>query len=209
MTTENPNIGTNVTDPSKVPDVKPGTILSTEAPAALKIAEMKLLPVDRINPAPYNPRKDLKPGDVEYEKIKNSVKFHGLVAPLVVNGFNDVLVGGHQRLKVLKELGYTDIPCAVVNIEDEKVEMALNLALNHAVGTADKAKTAEIVVSLDDGNFPVDLIPFTEDEIEWWVNYQDGDPGADDGAGGSGGVAAGKGVTCPNCGHDFEIGAQG
>ena len=35
---------------------------------------MEILTVDikRINPAKYNPRKDLQPGDPEYEKLKKS-----------------------------------------------------------------------------------------------------------------------------------------
>ena len=36
-------------------------------------AELKMLPVSVLKPAAYNPRKKLKPGDKEYEKIKNSI----------------------------------------------------------------------------------------------------------------------------------------
>lgn len=37
-------------------------------------AELKMLPVSVLKPAAYNPRKKLKPGDKEYEKIKNSIE---------------------------------------------------------------------------------------------------------------------------------------
>ena len=37
-------------------------------------AELKVLPVTVLKPAAYNPRKKLKPGDKEYEKIKNSIE---------------------------------------------------------------------------------------------------------------------------------------
>ena len=36
-------------------------------------------------PASYNPRKKLKPGDKEYEKIKNSIKEFGYVEPIIIN----------------------------------------------------------------------------------------------------------------------------
>ena len=48
-------------------------------------AELKMLPVSVLKPAAYNPRKKLKPGDKEYEKIKNSIEEFGFADPLVVN----------------------------------------------------------------------------------------------------------------------------
>jgi ParB-like chromosome segregation protein Spo0J len=56
--------------------------------------------VSEINPAKYNPRKDLKPGDPEYEKLKKSIQEFGLVEPLVMNRRGNVLISGHQRLKI-------------------------------------------------------------------------------------------------------------
>ena len=40
----------------------------------MKVAELKVLPVAVLKPAEYNPRKKLKPGDKEYEKIKASIE---------------------------------------------------------------------------------------------------------------------------------------
>ena len=34
---------------------------------------IQTIPIKKINPAPYNPRKDLKPGDPDYEKLKKSI----------------------------------------------------------------------------------------------------------------------------------------
>ena len=50
-------------------------------------------------PANYNPRKDLKPGDPEYEKLKRSMETFGYVEPLIWNKKTGRVVGGHQRLK--------------------------------------------------------------------------------------------------------------
>ena len=50
-----------------------------------KTAELKILPVHVLKPAAYNPRKKLKPGDKEYEKIRQSIEEFGFADPLVVN----------------------------------------------------------------------------------------------------------------------------
>lgn len=86
-----------------------------------------------IRPAEYNPRKDLKPGDFEYEKLKGSIDRWDLVEPLVVNKRNDVLVGGHQRLKILLANGVTETEVVLVDL-DETREKALNIALNKIEG---------------------------------------------------------------------------
>lgn len=67
-------------------------------------------------PAEYNPRKDLKPGDEEYEKLKRSIEEFGYVEPVIWNKTTGRVVGGHQRLKVLIDLGITEVDCVVVEI---------------------------------------------------------------------------------------------
>jgi ParB-like chromosome segregation protein Spo0J len=41
------------------------------------------IPIEKLIPADYNPRKDLKPGDAEYEKLKRSIKEFGYVEPIL------------------------------------------------------------------------------------------------------------------------------
>ena len=67
--------------------------------------EFKKLKIADLVPASYNPRKALKPGDAEYEKIKNSITEFGYVDPVIVND-DMTVIGGHQRLTVLKDLGF-------------------------------------------------------------------------------------------------------
>ena len=43
------------------------------------------------------------------------------------------IVGGHQRLSCAIDLGYTEVPCAVVDV-DKVREKALNIALNKITG---------------------------------------------------------------------------
>jgi len=91
------------------------------------------VPASKLNPAAYNPRKDLKPGDKEYEKLKRSIAEFGYVEPIIWNKTTGNVVGGHQRLKVLLDLGQTEIDCVIVELDDKR-EKALNLALNKIQG---------------------------------------------------------------------------
>ena len=67
--------------------------------------EIKRMSLDKLNPAKYNPRKELKPGDPEFEKLKRSIQEFGLVEPIILNKRTGNVVGGHQRLSVLKAFG--------------------------------------------------------------------------------------------------------
>ena len=70
---------------------------------------MRTMPIEMLKPAKYNPRKDLKPGDREYEKLKRSIAEFGYVEPVIWNRQTGNVVGGHQRLKVLVDLGQREI----------------------------------------------------------------------------------------------------
>ena len=95
---------------------------------------MRTMPIEMLKPAKYNPRKDLKPGDPAYEKIKRSLHDFGYVDPIVWNEVTGNIVGGHQRYKVLKAEGAHEVDCVVVHIENPSDEKALNIALNKATG---------------------------------------------------------------------------
>lgn len=123
------------------------------------------IPIDRLNPAKYNPRKDLKPGDPEYEKLLRSVEEFGYVEPIIWNERTGNIVGGHQRFKVLLQLGYAEIDCVVVNL-DEQREKALNIALNKISGEFDFPKLSELLQELEKSGFPVDLTGFEVPELD-------------------------------------------
>ena len=125
--------------------------------------------VDRLNPAAYNPRRDLKPGDKDYEKLKRSIEEFGFVEPVVWNRRTGFVVGGHQRLKVLLDMGETEIDCVVVDLEPEK-EKALNLALNRIQGAWDEVKLAEVIAELDASAFDVSFTGFDAEEIDALMN---------------------------------------
>ena len=116
-------------------------------------------------PADYNPRKDLKPGDAEYEKLKRSIEQFGYVEPVIWNKTTGRVVGGHQRLKVLIDMGMTEVDCVVVELSEEK-EKALNVALNKISGDWDKDKLALLIADLQGADFDVSLTGFEPAEID-------------------------------------------
>ena len=116
-------------------------------------------------PAGYNPRKDLKPGDAEYEKLKRSIEQFGYVEPVIWNKTTGFVVGGHQRLKVLLDMGITEVECVVVEMDAEK-EKALNIALNKISGEWDKDKLALLIADLQGADFDVSLTGFEPAEID-------------------------------------------
>lgn len=121
--------------------------------------------IDELLPASYNPRKDLKPGDSEYEKLKRSLMQFGYVEPVIWNKVTGCVVGGHQRIKVLKELGVNELECVIVELDEER-EKALNIALNKISGEWDKDKLALVIADLQGTDFDVSLTGFDPAEID-------------------------------------------
>lgn len=121
--------------------------------------------VAELLPAEYNPRKDLKPGDAEYEKLKRSITEFGYVEPVIWNQTTGRVVGGHQRLKVLQDMGMTEIDCVIIEMSEEK-EKALNIALNKISGDWDTDKLALLITDLQGSDFDVSLTGFEPAEID-------------------------------------------
>ena len=162
--------------------------------------EIRKMPVAEIDPAYYNPRKDLKPGDPEYEKLKRSMQEFGYVEPIVWNKRTGNIVGGHQRYKVLLDMGVQEVDCVVVDLDETK-EKVLNLALNKIQGDWDYPKLKDLLLELDTGEFDLELTGFDMDEIEDLMTQFapiDLDDADDDGGQNK------KLHICPKCGFEFE-----
>lgn len=125
---------------------------------------IETIPIEKLIPADYNPRKDLKPGDAEYEKLKRSIKEFGYVEPIIWNKTTGNVVGGHQRLKVLLADGVKEIDCVVVEFDSEK-EKALNIALNKVSGEWDRDKLTALISDLQE-DFDVTITGFDLAEID-------------------------------------------
>ena len=105
--------------------------------------------LDEISQTEYNPRQDLKPGDKQYEAIRHSIEAYGFVEPLVVNvrDGKNILVGGHQRYKILTAAGEQETEAVVVDL-DAQQERALNLALNKIDGDWDNRKLKDLLTEI-------------------------------------------------------------
>ena len=127
---------------------------------------MRRMPVELLKPAMYNPRKDLKPGDPAYEKIKRSMTDFGYVDPIIWNEVTGNIVGGHQRFKVLCNEGATEVDCVVVHIEDPQDEKALNIALNKATGDWEPTALADLLEDLQESGYDLDATGFDAAEVD-------------------------------------------
>lgn len=134
-----------------------------------------------LNPAKYNPRKTLKPGDKEFEKLKDSIENFGYVELIVVNAANNnTVISGHQRLSVLKYMGETEADCVIVHM-NEADEKALNIAMNKVSGEWDEQKLADLMDNLKELDFDLGKTGFDPPEIdELFTKVHDKDVKEDD-----------------------------
>jgi ParB-like chromosome segregation protein Spo0J len=138
-------------------------------------------------PDAKNPRKDLKKGDPEFEKINKSVEKFGQLDPIIFNTRTRKILGGHQRLKVLDSQGYTELytvtlgaytwAFAEADLKElsEKEENAANIALNKAQGDWN---VDQLVINLQELKLD-DMLEFTgfdEDELNSMIDGFDEDP---------------------------------
>lgn len=121
-----------------------------------------------LNPAPYNPRFWSEEAE---RHLKESIKRFGMVQPLLVNkgkGRENIVIGGHFRLKIAKDLGYKTVPVIFVNIPSIEKEKELNLRLNRNTGEFDMEllKEFDIDLLLDVGFDDFDLQEIWDDSLE-------------------------------------------
>ncbi|MEM9108881.1 MAG: site-specific DNA-methyltransferase [Planctomycetota bacterium] len=109
--------------------------------------QVRDIPVEKIQPAAYNPSKPSKPGDSAYDRLVESIDHFGVVELLVWNCRTGNLVAGHTRLRILIARGETKVPCVVVDhsLEDEKT---LNIRLNRRASESDPNKLAALLAEL-------------------------------------------------------------
>lgn len=123
--------------------------------------------IPELHPATYNPRKW---NENTIKQLTESVKQFGMVDPIVVNGAperKNIVIGGHFRLKVAKDLGYKEIPVVYVNIPDVEREKELNLRLNRNVGDWDWSLLSEFSETV------LADIGFTSEELDDIFDIED------------------------------------
>lgn len=132
------------------------------------------IPINDLNPAPYNPRQMT---EKQVKDLTESIKRFGLVDPLIVNKHPDrenIIIGGHMRWKIAKELGIDTVPCVFIEVNEEQ-EKELNLRLNKNLGEWD----LDLLASFD-----TDLlfnVGFTDEELSSMFQLDMGGGGSAEG----------------------------
>ena len=124
--------------------------------------------ISELRMAEYNPRKHSKG---QADQLKESIKRFGMVDPVICNSASErknVIIGGHFRAEVAKDIGMITIPVVYVKITDTVKEKELNLRLNQNNGEwdYDLLKNFDIELLLDVGFDNSDLSQIWDNEIE-------------------------------------------
>lgn len=132
--------------------------------------QIKKVPTKDLISPDWNPRQIT---ETEMEKLKTSIKEFGYVDPIIVNSYNNHIVGGNQRYLALKELGYNEVEVLYINEPDILKEKAMNIALNKISGEWDQDKLDVVLEEIQLSDIDITLTGF--DEIEFTNLSEDED----------------------------------
>lgn len=149
-------------------------VVPSPVPVPVPVPVMMKLGI--INEAPYNPRIMTRE---RMASLKASLAKHGMVLNLVVQKrskefkLDNVLIGGHQRLKALRELaaesGWSlplELSAVVLDVDDATAKQ-LNVSLNKIEGEFDPYKLGEMFSGIIGSMTTEDVLAsgFTADQI--------------------------------------------
>jgi len=117
--------------------------------------------ISEISGAKYNPRKI---SDEAMGRLTKSLAEFGNIQPITWNARTGNVVGGHQRLKVYKAMGKTEVDVWAVDLDEQK-EKAANIALNKLSGEFDMPMLKDILEEIDTGDLDMEITGFGMDEI--------------------------------------------
>jgi DNA modification methylase len=119
--------------------------------------------------APYNPRTI---SDEDLQALRRSLRFFGVVEPVIINRRSGHVVGGHMRIRAAEAEGIATLPAVHVDL-DGPSERQLNLVLNRVHGEFDPEKLEELLRELETLGADLELTGFTEAEIETLLRGDD------------------------------------
>lgn len=125
--------------------------------------KMEKVKVEELNSPKWNPR-DIS--DEELLKLKKSFNKFGYIQPLIVNKNTMNIIGGNQRLEVLKEVGFNKVDVVMVDLETEEDEKALNIALNKISGEFNMDLLGDLMKDLNLADYDLNITGFDEIELE-------------------------------------------
>ena len=128
--------------------------------------------INEISSAKYNPRKIT---DEAMGRLTKSLAEFGNIQPITWNVRTGNVVGGHQRLKVYKAMGKTEVDVWAVDLDEQK-EKAANIALNKLSGEFDMPMLKDILEEIDTGDLDMEITGFGMDEIALMMEATNPDP---------------------------------
>jgi ParB-like chromosome segregation protein Spo0J len=146
------------------PQTPEPAVVAAATPQRLEVVH---LPIGDLRPNPWNPNR--VPADVMH-KLREYLRKEGLVQPLVVRRMPDhyQILGGFHRWSICKdELGYTEIPCVVVDVDEKRAKL-LTVNLNELSGDPVPHLMAALVHDLSRDTSLEDLstlLPYSESEL--------------------------------------------
>jgi ParB-like chromosome segregation protein Spo0J len=156
--------------------------------------------IAEISAAKYNPRKI---SDEAMGRLTKSLAEFGNIQPITWNARTGNVVGGHQRLKVYKAMGKTEVDVWAVDLDEQK-EKAANIALNKLSGEFDMPMLKDILEEIDTGDLDMEITGFGMDEIALMMEATNPDPNfLPDAEVNQGKLDEKSPVTCPNCNNEF------
>ena len=157
----------------------PPTEIAAVYPQGLADFKTRVLDIDELHPHPRNPRKHPDKDTPEYDVLLASLRYD-YFDPIVWNVRNGLLVSGHLRSKVLKDMGVAQ--ARVVEVDyDEPTHLARMIAANKQMGKNNDKSVAELLKELEGvSDFDMELSGFTPDEIDEFASKNGtGEPGFD------------------------------
>ena len=135
--------------------------------------------------------------------MTKSLAEFGNIQPITWNARTGNVVGGHQRLKVYKAMGKTEVDVWAVDLDEQK-EKAANIALNKLSGEFDMPMLKDILEEIDTGDLDMEITGFGMDEIALMMEATNPDPNfLPDAEVNQGKLDEKSPVTCPNCNNEF------
>lgn len=92
------------------------------------------------------------------------IKRHGYIDSIVINE-DGTIIGGHQRRRVMMDLGYTEAEVCIVDIPDKNDEIAANIALNQITGEFEKDALMGLLIQLEDLGYDAMTAGFSNAEL--------------------------------------------
>lgn len=120
----------------------------------------------KIHPA--NPARHPKE---QVELLAKIIASHGIRHPIIVSALSGNIVAGHCRRESAILLGIKEYPVVVQAFEDSAQELAVLIADNkiQELAEIDGQTMADVLVELDQVNYPLELTALTEVEIHDYV----------------------------------------